>query len=158
MFAALRSALCAAGFVLLWTWVALQTQRLDPLLGFEVAAWWRWPGILVGALGALLTLACVVSFVARGRGTPAPFDPPRELVAVGPYRWVRNPMYLGAAGVILGAGLIVGSPGICLLAPAFLLFFHLLVVLYEEPTLERTFGDSYRRYRRDVHRWLPSRP
>ena len=56
---------------------------------------WQAVGMLLGATGATLALSCIFAFVFMGRGTPAPFDPPRRLVVQGPYRFVRNPMYIG---------------------------------------------------------------
>lgn len=153
-FTALRGLVYAAAFVLMWGWVAVVVQRYDARLPFAVATWLRPVGMALAAAGALLAAWCVVTFVTRGRGTPAPFDPPREFVATGPYRYVRNPMYIGGALVILGVGLVLRSPAIVLLSVAFLLFFHLFVVLYEERTLESRFGESYLRYKATVKRWL----
>jgi len=68
---------------------------------------------------------------------------------------VRNPMYIGGFGVLLGGGMILRSPSILGLAFTYLLLLHLLVWLYEEPSLESRFGDPYRRYKSMVHRWLP---
>jgi protein-S-isoprenylcysteine O-methyltransferase Ste14 len=96
--------------------------------------------------------------VTRGRGTPAPFDPPREFVVSGPYRLVRNPMYVGAAAVILGAGFMLSSPALVGLTVAFLLIMHLFVILHEEPTLAAKFGAGYEQYRSSVHRWLIRKP
>jgi hypothetical protein len=79
-------------------------------------------------------------------------------VASGPYRWVRNPMYVGGAAVILGAGLLVASPAIVLLAFGFLGIMHLFVVLHEEPALTARFGASYEQYRASVRRWRIRRP
>ena len=106
-------------------------------------------------VGAAVAISCVAVFVARGRGTPAPFDPPREFVAQGPYRYVRNPMYVGGLGVIAGFGLYQRSLAIVLFALVFLCCAHLFVVFYEEPGLERRFGHSYLDYKRSVNRWLP---
>ncbi len=108
--------------------------------------------------GAVIVLACLASFILRGRGTPAPFDPPVTFVPSGPYRYVRNPMYIGAALVLAGYGLWERSAAIALFALVFFLVFHLFVVLVEEPGLERRFGESYRAYRRAVRRWLPRPP
>lgn len=110
-------------------------------------------GLVVGALGGLLTLWCVVAFAVAGKGTPAPFDPPGRLVVSGPYRHMRNPMYFGAALAVTGASLYYQSVLLLAYASVFLLFFHFFVVLYEEPTLQRTFGDDYEAYRRQVGRW-----
>jgi protein-S-isoprenylcysteine O-methyltransferase Ste14 len=151
----LRATLYAAGFALLWWWVAVSVRPFDARLSFTIPVWLRPLGLILALLGALLALWCVGTFVARGRGTPAPFDPPREFVAAGPYRYVRNPMYWGAFGVILGAGLALRSPSIVGLAAGFLLLAHLFAWLYEEPSLESRFGDPYRRYKSSVYRWLP---
>src|SRR5437868_7053920 len=96
-FVALRSALFAAGFLWLWTWVALLLRRFDYALGGLLPAWNRTAGLLVLSCGGVIAAWCIGSFVIRGRGTPALFDSPRRLVASGPYRYVRNPMYIGGA-------------------------------------------------------------
>jgi len=151
----LRAVLYSAAFVLLWAWLAASVRPFDARLPFTIPAWVFPLGLILAFAGSLIALWCIVTFVARARGTPAPFDPPREFVAAGPYRYVRNPMYVGAFGILVGAGLIVQSPSVIGLAILFLLFTHLLVVLYEEPSLTRRFGDPYRRYKSTVHRWLP---
>jgi protein-S-isoprenylcysteine O-methyltransferase Ste14 len=113
-------------------------------------------GILVGLTGAALALWCIATFIVIGEGTPAPFDPPRRLVVVGPYRWVRNPMYIGAALALAGAALFYESWALLAYCAAFLLITHLFVVVYEESALQATFGDSYTRYREQVRRWWPN--
>jgi protein-S-isoprenylcysteine O-methyltransferase Ste14 len=112
-------------------------------------------GVLVGAIGACLAFSCVLAFAFIGRGTPAPFDPPRRLVVRGPYRVVRNPMYLGAGLALGGAALFYQSGALTAYAGLFLFLTHLFVRLYEEPTLRRKFGVDYERYCREVGRWLP---
>jgi protein-S-isoprenylcysteine O-methyltransferase Ste14 len=109
------------------------------------------------AAGGLLAAWCVLTFALVGSGTPAPFDPPRRLVARGPYRLVRNPMYLGAALALAGAALFFESKPLAAYAGLFLLATHLFVLLYEEPALRRAFGDDYEAYCRQVGRWLPGR-
>ena len=116
---------------------------------------WQGAGMLVGASGAALALACILTFVFVGKGTPAPFDPPRRLVVQGPYRFVRNPMYLGAGCALAGAALFYQSIPLLGYAGLFLLITHLFVVLYEEPTLQRSFDGDYEAYRRRVGRWWP---
>ena len=113
-------------------------------------------GVMVGVGGAALALWCITTFVVIGRGTPAPFDPPRRLVIAGPYRLVRNPMYIGAGLALGGAALFYESSAILGYCAAFLVVMHLFVVLYEESALRASFGEAYSRYCRDVHRWLPS--
>ena len=115
-------------------------------------------GMVVGASGAALALWCIATFVVIGRGTPAPFDPPRRLVVAGPYRWVRNPMYIGAGLALAGAAVFYQSWAVLGYCGAFLVVTHLFVTVYEEPTLRETFGDSYLEYCRRVRRWWPRRP
>jgi protein-S-isoprenylcysteine O-methyltransferase Ste14 len=144
--------------VLLWAWLAVSVQPLDARVPFTLPVWVQPLGWALAFLGALLALWCIGTFATQGRGTPAPFDPPREFVAAGPYRYVRNPMYIGGFGVLLGAGLALGSPSITGLAFLFLLLTHLLVLLYEEPSLGSRFGDPYLHYKSSVRRWLPRSP
>ena len=110
-------------------------------------------GLVVGAAGAILALWCIGTFALVGRGTPAPFDPPRSLVVQGPYRRVRNPMYVGAGLALAGAALYYRSGPLAGYAALFLLATHLFMVSYEEPTLRRTFGQDYEAYCRRVGRW-----
>jgi len=158
VFTILRGAVYSALFVWLWVWIAGRVRSFDAEIPVTLPAGLRPAGFVVAGAGAILAALCIATFVTRGRGTPFPLDPPREFVASGPYRWVRNPMYVGAAAVILGAGLVLSSPSIVLLAVGFVLAMHLIVVLYEEPTLAEKFGASYRSYKADVRRWLIRRP
>src|SRR5712671_4113254 len=106
LFIALRAAIFGTGFIFLWGWVALSLHhRYDISLGVALSNWTRTLGIVLMAAGGTLASACVATFVTRGEGTPAPFDPPRNFVAAGPYRFVRNPMYIGGFIVLLGFGL-----------------------------------------------------
>ena len=114
-------------------------------------------GVLLGGAGAALALTCIFTFAVIGRGTPAPFDPPRRLVVRGPYRRLRNPMYAGAGLALAGAALYCQSMALLGYAVVFLIVMHLFVVLYEEPTLRRTFGDEYEAYCRQAGRWWPIR-
>lgn len=118
----------------------------------------EWAGLGVGTVGGALTLWCVVTFALVGRGTPAPFDPPRTLVVQGPYRYVRNPMYIGAALALCGAALFYRSIPLLGYTILFLLATRAFVAWYEEPTLARLFGNDYAAYRARVPRWLPRRP
>jgi protein-S-isoprenylcysteine O-methyltransferase Ste14 len=112
-------------------------------------------GVIAGASGVVLALWCILTFVVIGRGTPAPFDPPRRLVDAGPYRFVRNPMYIGAALALTGAALFYQSWALLGYCAIFALVMHLFVVLYEEPTLRATFGPPYVSYCERVRRWRP---
>ena len=112
-------------------------------------------GVVVGASGAVLALWCVVTLIVIGRGTPAPFDPPRRLVVVGAYWLVRNPMYIGADLALAGAALFYESWALLGYCAAFAFATHLFVVAYEEPRLRATFGVPYVRYCERVQRWWP---
>ena len=112
-------------------------------------------GLVFGVAGAALALWCIVTFAIAGRGTPAPFDPPRRLVVLGPYRAVRNPMYLGAGLALAGAALVYQSLGLLVYVGVFVLATNLFVIWYEEPTLRRMFGADYESYCRRVSRWWP---
>jgi protein-S-isoprenylcysteine O-methyltransferase Ste14 len=118
---------------------------------------WQIAGMLFGVVGAILALSSIFTFVFVGRGTPAPFDPPRRLVIQGPYRLVRNPMYIGASLALAGAALFYQSVALLAYAGVFLLIMHLFVVTYEEPTLRRTFGQDYTAYCGQAGRWWPRR-
>lgn len=154
-FTALRALVYASGFVGLWAWLAYRAHLHDGRLSEAVPGWLRGPGVVLMALGAALAIWCMALFVAQGRGTPAPFDAPRVFVASGPYRRVRNPMYLGLFLALLGYALCAGSLLAVFVPFAMLALAHLFVVLYEEPTLERRFGSSYAEYKRRTPRWIP---
>jgi protein-S-isoprenylcysteine O-methyltransferase Ste14 len=115
----------------------------------------RGAGALLLAAGLGLFGWCVVLFARVGRGTLAPWDPTRELVAVGPYRLVRNPMITGVAMVLAGQALWWGSGRVALLTGAFVAVNHVYFVAAEEPGLRRRFGAAYDAYAASVPRWLP---
>lgn len=106
------------------------------------------------SLGVFLLLWCVKEFYVSGKGTLAPWAPPRELVVTGPYRFSRNPMYIAVVLVILGWALAFHSLILVAFTLATLLVFHLRVVLGEEPWMARTHGDRWTEYRERVPRWL----
>ena len=112
-------------------------------------------GSLVAAVGLTALVACFVRFVREGRGTPAPVAPTRELVVGGLYRWLRNPMYLAVAAIILGQAVIFASAGLLVWLAIFGVAVVTFVTAYEEPTLRETYGDSYDAYRAAVPGWWP---
>ena len=158
LWTAMRALVYTGLFVWLWGWVALSLRPYDERLGGALGAWAVPLGWVVIAAGAALAASCISVFILRGRGTPAPFDAPRQVVAAGPYGLVRNPMYLGGFLVLSGFGLVQRSPAIAIFSALWLLVVHLAVVCLEEPDLRRKFGSSYEDYRRAVPRWLPRRP
>lgn len=112
-------------------------------------------GMVIAAAGVALAAWCVLTFARAGRGTPAPFDPPRRLVVAGPYRFVRNPMYVGAGLALGGAALFYHSLVLVAYLLGLLVAAHLFVLFHEEPALQRSFGAAYTAYRASVPRWLP---
>ena len=111
-------------------------------------------GLVPWVLGVTVYFWCVWNCARIGRGTPAPIDPPRTLVAVGPYRYTRNPMYVAVLITIFGEAVLCRSTPLVVYGLAIWAAFHTFVVLYEEPTLRRLFGSDFERYRTRAPRWL----
>lgn len=120
--------------------------------------WRQWTAIVLFAAGAAALLASQWYFAARGQGTPAPFDPPKKFVRRGPYKWVRNPMYLGVFAMIGAEALFFRSWHIGVYFVCVVCATHLFVVLYEENAMRFKFGAMYEDYKRDVPRWFPRKP
>lgn len=106
-------------------------------------------------IGTLIVLWCFWDFTFKGRGTPLPADPPKELVITGPYHYVRNPIYVGVMLIFLGHFLWFGYLELLMYMVSAFIGVHFFVVLYEEPTLKRKFGASYEDYLQRVPRWIP---
>jgi protein-S-isoprenylcysteine O-methyltransferase Ste14 len=117
-----------------------------------------WPAVVLIGIGVALYLWCLWLFATLGRGTPGPWDAPRHFVAVGPYRWVRNPMYVAVLLVVIGETLLFLSLPLLIYLGVVALIVQVFVVGYEEPTLTERFGDEYRAYLRHVPRWIPRPP
>jgi protein-S-isoprenylcysteine O-methyltransferase Ste14 len=132
--------------------IPLAWLRTGPQVETGALAWLAIPLWLVGWT---VIIWCFRDFLVKGRGTPAPFDPPKELVATGPYRYVRNPMYVGVELALVGNFLWFGYWWMLAYTFFFLVAFHLFILLYEEPALRGKFGDSYEAYLRTVPRWIP---
>lgn len=115
-------------------------------------------GISAAVLGLIILLRCIWEFMAIGRGTLAPADPPTELVVRGLYRYVRNPMYLAVFTLLLGEAAFFESLPLLLYGVTWFTIINLIILLHEEPLLRRRFGASYERYTATVRRWMPTRP
>ena len=132
---------------------ALADWRIGPpFLGLAAV---RLVGVVLLTAGAAGLLDCFVRFAIQGHGTPAPVAPTATLVVSGPYRYVRNPMYVAVVVTIVGQALLFSSTRVLAYAAIVWILFHLFVVGYEEPTLRRQFGVSYRAYQAGVRRWWP---
>jgi protein-S-isoprenylcysteine O-methyltransferase Ste14 len=152
LFALVRALIIAPLFIALWLWWLPRW-----IAGPNVFADPRPLGWIVVAVGAVIGLPCVWEFAWRGLGTPAPFDPPRKLVISGPYRYVRNPMYVGMGIAILGFAIVFPHGSLVFLGElltAFVLV-SIFIIAYEEPTLRGLFGDDYADYCHNVRRWIP---
>jgi protein-S-isoprenylcysteine O-methyltransferase Ste14 len=147
----------AGGYV---PWLILRRHGAHPapprLIAWAAPA--AWCAIAVIAVGVLLYLACVWVFATQGRGTPGLWDSPRRVVTIGPYRWVRNPIYLAALLIVSGQAWLFFSVDLLIYAAALAVAFHLFVTCYEERRLRARFGEPYDAYRRTVRRWLPRPP
>jgi protein-S-isoprenylcysteine O-methyltransferase Ste14 len=118
----------------------------------------RSTGVLLIAGALPLFVSFLGRFVFEGRGTPAPIAPTERLVIGGPFRWTRNPGYVAVVAMLVGQGLLLASPAVLVYAALIALAFHAFVLLYEEPTLRRTYGADYDAYCRRVPRWIPHWP
>jgi protein-S-isoprenylcysteine O-methyltransferase Ste14 len=123
------------------------------------ANWLDWTaaavGLIAGTIGLTLFAASLRRFASEGRGTLAPWDPPRRLVVRGPYRYVRNPMISGVLFMLAGLALCLRSGPHGIWAALFAAINMLFIPLLEEPDLEQRFGDDYRAYCRAVPRFIP---
>jgi protein-S-isoprenylcysteine O-methyltransferase Ste14 len=133
-------------------YIPLALLRQGPRLETGFLAYLAFP---LWTMGVVILLWSFWNFLAQGRGTPAPIDPPKELVATGFYRHVRNPMYVGVLATNIGHFLWFGYWSLLIYTIVVFVIFHVFVTYYEEPTLKRKFGASYEEYLRRVPRWLP---
>jgi protein-S-isoprenylcysteine O-methyltransferase Ste14 len=151
----IASLIVGTAFFALWFWL------LPSWLGFRIetagVARWRWIAAIPSVIGFAVALRCVWDFGRSGHGTPAPVAPPKKLVVVGFYRYVRNPMYLGFFTGWIGLWIVFGHANVSaiVVACAVLMGVDLFVMLYEEPTLRKLFGEDYKEYCSNVRRWLP---
>jgi protein-S-isoprenylcysteine O-methyltransferase Ste14 len=106
-------------------------------------------------IGLGMLIWCFWDFLVKGKGTPAPVDPPKELVVGGLYRYVRNPMYVGVLTVIFGHFLWFGNWSLLIYTAVVFAAFSAFVIYYEEPHLRKTFGPAYEEYCGKVPRWIP---
>jgi protein-S-isoprenylcysteine O-methyltransferase Ste14 len=115
-----------------------------------------WLGLLAAAAGFILIGWTMRDFALLGKGTPAPWDPPKALVVRGPYRHVRNPMMTGVIALLLAETLMIGSWGIAGWGVVFVTVNLVYIPNWEEPALAKRFGDDYRLYKANVRRWVPA--
>lgn len=112
-------------------------------------------GLLLMIAGLCVVVVTIRAFIRVGKGTLAPWSPTRRLVTGGLYGYVRNPMIEGVLLTLIGEVVAVESAHLLLWAVTFFVTCNVYFVLYEEPNLERRFGDEYLAYKRNVPRWIP---
>ena len=157
VFVAARSIVYICGFAVVLLWLVPRWIDVRASGDFLSRAPLRWLGVIPLAIGANIAALCFIHFIRSGRGTPAPFDAPRRLVITGPYRYVRNPMYVGTGLFIAGSANLFWEFLATLLwyAIGIAVAVNLFILLYEEPALRRKFYADYRDYCRNVRRWIP---
>jgi protein-S-isoprenylcysteine O-methyltransferase Ste14 len=141
---------CLAAGLVPW-WIS-RWQFRPPFLGLEVT---RAIGVLLMMAGVPGVVDSFARFALQGLGTPAPVAPPQRLVVTGLYRYVRNPMYVSVVAIVLGQALLLGDWRLLVYGALFWLGCHIFVLVYEEPTLRRTFGAGYEAFCANVPRWVP---
>jgi protein-S-isoprenylcysteine O-methyltransferase Ste14 len=141
--------------VLVPWWIAAR-NRIEPRPGGSAGALaLQGAGLVLLAIGLLLFASSLRRFAVEGKGTLAPWDPPRRLVVHGPYRFVRNPMISGVIFVLTAQAMLLGSKPHAWWALTFLAINAVYIPLLEEPLLRGRFGDEYREYCRHVPRIIP---
>ncbi|MBV8190068.1 MAG: isoprenylcysteine carboxylmethyltransferase family protein [Alphaproteobacteria bacterium] len=133
-------------------WWVTQWEFQPAFFGVDLTRYLFGILILIGVPGLVDSFA---RFALEGLGTPAPIAPTQKLVVTGLYRYVRNPIYIAVVAVILGQAFLFGDRRLLWYGTLLWLFFHVFVVMYEEPTLKQTFGAEYERFRTNVPRWIP---
>ena len=113
----------------------------------------RYFGLIPVLLGIIICLWCWREFIIKGKGTPTPYDPPKELVVSGLYKFTRNPMYIGIIFVLFGEALFSESVLLLFYTGSIFFIFHIWILITEEPYLRLRFGESYKRYCESVPRW-----
>jgi len=133
---------------------------------FEIGAF-KYIGLLLITIGVVLYLMSALSFLVKGKGTPTIWfakhlkfligEEPIQLVSSGLYKMSRNPMYLGVLNIALGQALFFESTTNLIYAGFLIVFFHLVVVLIEEPHLKKKYGQEFVDYTKQVPRWFGRR-
>lgn len=127
---------------------SLDTIVEPPLSYFHVI------GIIIFILGFILMSVCIINFAVRGKGTLSPADPTKKLVVAGPYKFSRNPMYVGVMMLLISETIFFQSFPIGIYSLIIFIAFYTFVVFFEEPRLLECFGDEYKKYTKAVRRWL----
>ena len=122
--------------------------------GRQLVHWpWRWIG-LIPLLGGFLLAGIAARTLVRHKTTLKPGDISRKLVSSGPFRFSRNPVYLGMVLCLVGVAVLLGSLSSWCLIPVFVWLIGRNIIRIEEAMMTETFGDEYRQYQMRVRRWI----
>lgn len=138
-----------AGFIPYW----IVRHQLDEILQRPVGIL-QFIAILLFATGFIITIMCILRFALEGKGTLSPADETKQLVIGGLYLYSRNPMYVGVMLMLIGEALFTTSGKLWIYAIFIFTCFYVIILIHEEPRLQRDFGDQYTAYRKKVRRWL----
>jgi protein-S-isoprenylcysteine O-methyltransferase Ste14 len=115
----------------------------------------RFIGPILIVIGIIGVLPCIWNFIFDAKGSPHPWDTQKYLIVKGLYRYVRNPMYISWYLIIFGEALFFQSLDLLLYLSAWIVWFEIKVIFFEEPSLKKRFGETYEQYRKSVRRWIP---
>lgn len=116
--------------------------------------WFHILGLAIFTAGTVLMLICIVNFALHGKGTLSPADPTKKLVIAGPYKFSRNPMYVGVMMMLIGESIYFQSSKLGVYALIIFIAFYTFIVFFEEARLQNDFGNEYTEYRKRVRRWI----
>ncbi len=146
-----------AVFVGFLPWLAHRIDVWRPQWHVEIGLA-RWLGWVIAVVFLVIYIRTSYYLTSRGRGAYVEFDPPREFVSGGPYRWMRNPIAGCVVMILLGEAIAFSSTGIALLFLVAIPLAHAQASFVEEPLLEQRFGSTYAEYKSRVPRWIPRSP
>lgn len=129
-------------------------SREDLELIYKPFNLYQYAGIIISVTGFIILIKCIIGFAVKGKGTLSPFDPTKELVISGLYRYSRNPMYLGVMLILSGETVFFTSTELLVYEVVVFLLFNVFIKVNEEPRLKKDFGDTYLQYCNKVRRWI----
>jgi protein-S-isoprenylcysteine O-methyltransferase Ste14 len=148
------------GAIVIGTFIVLPTielRQFDASFAQALPRALRYLGMALIPIGATLSYASFWVCITRGRGTAFPTEPPKVMMILGPYRFVRNPMYVGNLLMMFGGAFFFLSPTLLLYAVVMCVVVHLYVTASEEPLLKQRYGAAYLAYVGTTPRWFPKR-
>ena len=148
------AALIVMCFVIPFLIIRFERQFSDHSL-YTPAASLSVVGLIICVAGLILLIAAIRMVILKGNGTIMPWDQTRILIIVGLYSHVRNPMIMSLIIILVGETILFASYGIALLAALNIVINTVYFIFFEEPGLEKRFGEQYIEYKKNVPRWIP---